>query len=171
MNRYQLEHIIRATGAIVDSRTIVVIGSQAILGSVPNPPAELAVSMEADVWPEDAPEKSDLIDGAIGELSPFHETYGYYAHGVGPETAELPSGWRQRAVAVCNENTLGITGLCLHPVDIAVSKLLAGRPKDLDFVRTCIKNGLVTRGNVLAVLDELPAAGKETARARLDRLA
>ena len=30
---------------------------------------------------------ADKIDGAIGEGSQFHQTYGYYAQGVGPETA------------------------------------------------------------------------------------
>ncbi len=28
--------------------------------------------MEADVYPKNHPERSDLIDGSIGELSPFH---------------------------------------------------------------------------------------------------
>jgi hypothetical protein len=47
----------------------------------------LLTSQEADIYPLGDPAKSDLIDGTIGELSPFHETFGYYAHGVGPETA------------------------------------------------------------------------------------
>jgi len=46
----------------------------------------------------DAPEKADIIDGCIGELSPFHETFGYYAHGIGPETAVLPAKWKTRLV-------------------------------------------------------------------------
>jgi hypothetical protein len=40
----------------------------------------------------------------IGELSPFHETFGYYAHGVAEETALLPQGWKDRLVAVQNAN-------------------------------------------------------------------
>ncbi len=27
-------------------------------------------------------------------------TFGYYAHGVGPETAKAPAGWEQRLVRV-----------------------------------------------------------------------
>jgi hypothetical protein len=30
--------------------------------------------MEADIYPKDAPDRSIVIDGAIGELSLFHET-------------------------------------------------------------------------------------------------
>jgi hypothetical protein len=93
MNRAQLEHIIRAAATIAHDDEIVIVGSQSILGQFPEAPAELLVSMEADVYPRGHPERWDLIDGSIGEGSPFHTTYGYYAQGVGPETAILPSGW------------------------------------------------------------------------------
>ena len=42
--------------------------------------------------------KSDSVDGAIGEGSPFHEMYSYYAQGVTIGTAVLAAGWEQRAV-------------------------------------------------------------------------
>lgn len=87
MTRAELEHVIRAAAAISGEEHIVVVGSQAILGQFPNAPAELLVSMEADLYPRSAPEKADLIEGSIGELSPFHDTFGYYAEGVGPSTA------------------------------------------------------------------------------------
>ena len=35
---------------------------------------------------------ADLIDGAIGEASMFHDTFGYYAQGVVETTAVLPEG-------------------------------------------------------------------------------
>src|SRR5687767_14317844 len=76
MTRQQLEHIIRAAAANADVRDIVVIGSQAILGAYPDAPAELTSSLDADVFPKDAPQRSILIDGAMGELSLFHETLG-----------------------------------------------------------------------------------------------
>ncbi len=85
--------MIRAVAARANVRDIVVIGSQAIPGSFPHPPERLQQSMDADVYPKDHPELSIVIDGAIGELSIFHSTFGYYAHGVGEETAILPSGW------------------------------------------------------------------------------
>jgi hypothetical protein len=93
MTRFQLEHIIRAAGAITGSREIIIIGSQAILGSFPNAPGALLISNEADLFPTGDSAKADLVDGSIGELSPFHGTFGYYAHGVGLETATLPTGW------------------------------------------------------------------------------
>jgi hypothetical protein len=90
VNLSQLEHIIRAAAGNADKTEIVVIGSQAVLASFPDAPAELTQSMEADVFPKDSPQDALLIDGAIGELSLFHQTFGYYAHGVGADTAVLP---------------------------------------------------------------------------------
>ena len=39
----------------------------------------------------------DRIEALIGEMSLFHDTFGYHAQGVGPETAKLPAGWEGRA--------------------------------------------------------------------------
>ena len=63
------------------------------------------MSMEADIYPLLTPELADKIDGAIGEGSQFHETYGYYAQGVGPETACLPADWMKRVHRIQNRNT------------------------------------------------------------------
>jgi hypothetical protein len=95
MRRPQLEHIIRAAAAITGAKEFVVIGSQAVLGQFPNPPDELTVSIEADLFTLRNSTDADLIDGSIGEASPFHKTFGYYAHGVGEETAVLPDGTRR----------------------------------------------------------------------------
>jgi len=144
MTRHQLEHIIRAAAATADVRDIVVIGSQAILGSCPDAPPELTESLEADVFPKDSPQRSIVIDGAIGELSMFHETFGYYAHGVDDGTAVLPEGWERRLVKLETANTAGAVGWCLDPHDLAVSKLAADREKDIDFVAAMVRTGLVS---------------------------
>ncbi len=98
MRRHEFEHVIAAAAEVSAEREIVVIGSQAILGSVEDPPATMLLSMEADVYPRNAPDKAEEIDGSLGDGSPFHGTHGYYAHGVGPETAVAPAGWEERLV-------------------------------------------------------------------------
>ncbi len=170
MNRRQLEHVIRASGSISGCRDLVIIGSQALLGACPDAPPEMMTSMEADLYPLADPSKADLIDGCIGELSPFHESFGYYAHGVGPETAILPSGWKERLIRVANENTGGTTGLCLAPVDLAIGKLLAGRSKDMDFVRQMLRMGVVTADMIRVTLGELPPDHADTASLRLQHV-
>ena len=84
MQRSELAHILRASAAIANETSFVLIGSQAVLLLLDNPPAELMRSTEIDLYPALHPEKSDLIDGAIGAFSTFHDTYGYHADGVGP---------------------------------------------------------------------------------------
>lgn len=155
MNRTQLEHVIRAAGAIAETDTLIVIGSQAILASCPDAPVELVTSREVDLYPAEDPSKADLIDGSIGEGSLFDEQFSYYAHGVGPETAKLPAGWRGRAVTLRTPQTRGVTALCLHPLDIAVSKLLAGRDKDMQYLACLLRHGLVTAPAVRGLFPEL----------------
>lgn len=148
MKRSELEHIIRATGAIADDRQVVVIGSQAVLGQFPDAPPALLASMEADVYPKNKPELADLIDGSIGEGSFFHQNFGYYAQSVGPETATLPKGWQRRLVSVFNANTNGVEGLCLEVHDLAISKYVAGREKDLAFTRELARRGLTSEATL-----------------------
>lgn len=156
MKRSHLEHILRASGAITDEKEIVIFGSQAILGKYANPPEELCRSIEADAFPLNAPEKADLIDGTIGELSPFHETHGYYAHGITDDTVVLAKGWQQRLVRLETPMTQGVVGLCLAPVDIAISKLAAAREKDLSFVKVMYENSLFDITELRTLIQTLP---------------
>lgn len=149
MKRSQLEHIIRSAGVISLSSDIIIIGSQAILGEYPNAPAELLMSMEADVIVPGNKDAWNLIDGVLGEESAFHETHGYYADGVEEATAILPTQWKDRLVKIDNPNTNGITGLCLETHDLASAKLYAGREKDISFVTLLATHKLVTEKTLL----------------------
>lgn len=97
MTREQLEHVLRAAADIAQADELIVIGSQAILGQFPDAPPSLRVSVEVALSPRHHVERADLIDGTIGEPSPFHEAYGHYAQGVSPETAVLPAPHQTRS--------------------------------------------------------------------------
>jgi hypothetical protein len=142
-----LEHVLRAASQIADDPQVLVIGSQSILGAIPEdrlPPAATA-SIEVDVAFFDDPDdrKADQVDGAIGELSAFHETFGYYAQGVSVTTAVLPAGWRDRLVLVETASTAPGRGYLLDPHDCVVSKLVAGREKDYTFAAALIESRLI----------------------------
>lgn len=62
--------------------------------------------------------RADAVDGAIGELSRFHQEFHYYPHGVELSTARLPVGWRDRLVVLDTANTRPGRGLCLEPHDL-----------------------------------------------------
>lgn len=168
MRRDQLEHLIRAAGAISGSRRVIVIGSQAILGQYPvGAPARATLSMEADLLPIEAPEMADMLTGSLGELSPFHHTFGYYGEGVSLKTATLPPGWQDRLVAIDDPNTNGYVGLCLEPHDLLLSKYFAGRDKDHEFCRAVVEAGLARREVLRGRLAQMTIAA--TDRERIER--
>jgi hypothetical protein len=171
VTREQLEHLLRAAADIADDDAIVVIGSQAILGQFPDAPASMRVSEEADLYPLHHPDRADLIEGSIGELSPFHQTFGYYAQGVDEETARLPRGWKERLVVIQNENTRGVRGLCLEIHDLLVAKAIAGRHKDLDFLENAAKHRLADIETLLrrVATVEVDPAVLENARTVIQR--
>lgn len=167
MTRQQLEHAIRAACDVAGDTELLIFGSQAILGEYPEAPAPLRASIEVDVQPLNRPEAVDAIDGALGELSSFHQAFGFYVHGVSIESALLPAGWEGRTVPVSHPvGTRGCVGHCLEAHDLAASKLAAYREKDRDFVRTLLGEGLVDAHTLRDRIRELPVV--EDVRKKLE---
>lgn len=123
MRRDQLEHAIRTACQIIQQPEVIVVGSQAILGTYDESqlPAAATMSIEVDILPiadtnEEAARLADLIEGVAGELSPFEDLHGFSIDGV--------DGWRDRLVRVQNANTAApdgqsrFTGLCLDKEDL-----------------------------------------------------
>lgn len=170
MTEEELEHLIRASGAIINDDAVIVIGSQSILPWLrrfankvgKEPPQDLVVSMEADIIPIDNdPHKSDLIDGSIGEETLFHKTFEIYAQGVSLETARAPAGWQSRCYPLKSRRTNGIVGYCMHPADLFVAKTMAGRPKDGAFLNAMIRYGLVREKTVRHLVAKVPGLSEE----------
>ena len=88
------------------------------------------------------------------------------------DAALLPRAWEERLVRVANVNTGGGAGLCLEAHDLAVSKLAAGREKDLEFVRAMARRGLVSVPTLRERLTETPlrAEVRELCEGRLRTL-
>jgi hypothetical protein len=154
---------------------VIVVGSQAILGTFDESelPAAATMSIEVDILPiadsnAETARLADLIEGVAGEFSPFEELHGFSIDGVDLETAVLPDGWRDRLVKVQNANTAAptgaplFTGWCLDKEDLCVAKLAAFREKDRNFVAALLDASLVDRDLIAARLStmsvEHPAA-------------
>jgi hypothetical protein len=158
MRRDQLEHAIRTACQIIQQPEVIVVGSQAILGTYDESqlPAAATMSIEVDILPiadsnEETARLADLIEGVAGEFSSFEELHGFSIDGVDLDTAVLPDGWRDRLVRVQNANTAAptgeprFTGWCLDKEDLCVAKLIAFREKDLNFVGSLLEDGLCRR--------------------------
>ena len=160
MQREDLFHVVAAAAQIVGEREFVVVGSQAILGSHADAPETLLRSQEVDIYPRGAPDKAIDIEGALGDGSHFQQTYGYYAHAVGPETAKAPRGWEQRLVVLeippRSPSQIGAIALCLEPHDLVLAKLAANRQRDWEFAKDALKAQLVERGILRARVGDLP---------------
>jgi hypothetical protein len=134
VRREDLLHVVHAAATITEETEIVVIGSQSILGSYESPPDTMLHSMEG--------------------------TFGYYAHGVGPETAKPPEGWFDRLVRVPvplrTASDVAAVALCLEPHDLILSKLAANRPRDWDFARDAWAAGLLRADVLRARAHDLP---------------
>ena len=166
MTREELEHIIRASADLTDQYEFMIIGSQSILGVVPHPEPVFTMSAEADIYPLHAPELAEKIEGAIGEGSQFHDTYGYYAQGVGPETAVLPTDWMTRVHRVQTAATRLRVGYCLDTVDLFLSKAVAGRDKDRVFCQAMLAHGYVAPDQALALVASMPLDEPQRRRLR-----
>ena len=186
MRRDQLEHAIRTACQIIGKSEVIVVGSQAILGTFREDqlPADATVSVEIDILPiadDNAETKrlADLIEGVAGEFSPFEELHGFSIDGVDLSTSALPAGWRGRLVKVQNANTAApggepqYTGWCLDKEDLCVAKLCAFREKDQNFVAALVRSALVDLKTILSRLtsvDERYHAAAERAASWLRSL-
>jgi hypothetical protein len=168
VRRVDFEHVIAAAAEVSGEREIVVIGSQAIHGVVEEPPASMLFSMEVDVYPRGDPQKAADIEGSLGEGSQFQGTFGYYAQGVGPETAKAPGGWQQRLVRVEIPPRVhqmgGAVALCLEVHDLVLAKCVAGRERDWKFARDALAAELVQIEELLRRADALPLSASEQMR-------
>lgn len=160
MRRQDFEHVLAAAAQISGAREVVVIGSQAILGTTSDPPDALLQSMEVDLYVPGDPVRSDMIDAPLGDGSMFHQTFGFYAHAVGPETAKPPRGWEARLVRFEVPPRPGSTwtavALCLEVHDLVLSKCYACRERDWDYAREAVRAGLADLDILLERLPTMP---------------
>ncbi len=121
------------------------------------------MSQECDLYPKNRPETANLIEAQLGRGSAFARIHGFYADVVTPEIASLPVGWERRLKPL---RAGAITALCLEVHDLVVSKLAAGRLKDLEFVGALLRIGLADAKTVRRRIRRFPIE-RDRARLRL----
>ncbi len=176
MRRDQLEHAIRTSCQIAGLTEVIIVGSQAILGTYTEDelPSYATRSAEIDVLPiaddnDEIVRLGDEIEGVAGEFSPFAELHGFNIDGVDLQTSALPGGWRVRLVKVQNPNTAApsgepqFIGWCLDKEDLCVAKLCALREKDQNFVDALITADLVDPHVIAIRLATVPAPHRPVA--------
>ncbi|MGC1209098.1 MAG: DUF6036 family nucleotidyltransferase [Ornithinimicrobium sp.] len=186
MRRDQLEHAIRTACQVIQQPAVIVVGSQAILGTYEESqlPSTATMSIEVDILPiaddnDETARLADLIEGVAGEFSTFEQLHGFSIDGVDLQTAVLPDGWRDRLIKVQNANTAApagepcFTGWCLDKEDLCVAKLIAHREKDRNFVAALLKADLVNADLITSRLSKIPpeyASGTQRVLAWLESM-
>jgi hypothetical protein len=97
----------------------------------------------------------NTFEAELGRGSAFAVEHGFYVEHAGAEmlTFVLPEGWRTRAVRV---EAVGVVALCLAPVDVAINKLHAKRPKDLEHLVIMLREGIVSETQLRTAIQGSP---------------
>ena len=160
----EMAHILRASKGLTGETVFIVAGSTAVLAQFRNPPEIMVRSCEVDLYSRSAPELSEVIEGALGNGSPFHIAFGYHADSIDENTVTLPVDWMDRSIRLENHPLLdGAVAICPEIHDLAVSKLAAFREKDREWVEAGIEAGVIKSAQVISLiknmLDDFPNSG------------
>jgi hypothetical protein len=91
------------------------------------------------------------------QASQFDAEFGYYCDGVEETTAILPEDWQDRAKLYVGVASNGIEAMVPEPNDIALSKAVAWRPKDVDWLRAAVGHLIINVATMRSRLPKLPA--------------
>jgi hypothetical protein len=153
----ELRDLARRAANRTGYRQILVLGSQAVHGALPDAdlPAITTLSDEADlaVVNDLSGETPHVIEAAFGMGSPYHQSFGVYADGIALSEVALPDGWQGRVrtqqIDDGAEPENPVTLLFPEIHDLCASKLTVavtggfGRRSDHEFIRALIEAGLV----------------------------
>jgi hypothetical protein len=154
MKKRELKIALRAAGDVSHEREFFLIGSQAIHAYCHHPPAEVLLSQECDLYPRHHSEAASLLHSQLGRGSKFARKHGFYVDVVTPEIASLPDGWEKRLRPLRVGN---VTAYCLEVHDLIVSKLAAGRLKDLEFSAALLKREVANAASVRRRINQCPS--------------
>jgi len=116
----------------------IIVGSQAVFAVTDYPPEIARRSVECDFLLLKRMETRTEITENLGLFSEYQQQTGFYADVLGLATVVLPSGWEERLVELKDEAG-EILAFCAEIHDVCISKLMAGREKDYEFLQTAFE--------------------------------
>lgn len=170
MDADQLADLARRAANRTGYRQILVLGSQAVHGSLPGVelPDITTISEEADlaVVNDLSGGTPHEIEAAFGMGSPYHQRFGVYADGIALTEVALPAGWegrlRNQQIADDENPDNPVTLLFPEIHDLCASKLTVavtggfGRRSDREFVKALTDAGHLDLDLLDRRIDQLP---------------
>jgi hypothetical protein len=184
----ELRDLARRAANVTGYRQILVLGSQAVHGALPDAdlPDITTMSEEADlaVVNDLSGETPHVIEAQFGMGSPYHQRSGVYADGISLSEVTLPNGWegrvRTQQIQLAPDDDTPVTMMFPEIHDLCVSKLTVavtggfGRRTDRGFVLALLEAGLVDLEVLTERIDLLPDTVaprvRDAARTIIDRL-
>ncbi len=121
----------------------IIAGSQAIHAVTDQIPEIARRSIECDLlYAGGQADVRALINRELGILTDYQHESGIYADAVGLATIILPIGWEERLVPLANGSG-ELVAHCVEIHDVGVSKLVAGRRKDFEFITALFLSDLM----------------------------
>lgn len=169
MQADELRDLARRAANVTGYRAILVLGSQAVHGALPDAdlPSITTMSEEADlaVVNDLSGDTPHQIEAHFGMGSPYHQHFGVYADGISLTEVSLPLGWegRVRTEQSDDDNDDNPVTLLFPEIhDLCASKLTVavtggfGRRTDREFVSALVEAGLVDTDLLTERIDQLP---------------
>lgn len=165
-----IQRLLVEASRISNHRAFVIVGSLSAVGAVIQPPPDMVLSVDIDLYPKLDPERGFVeIAEQLGEHSAFAKTHGFYADPVSPRILSLPDGWESRLIQI--PFTSGVVAYFLDPTDAAVSKLARSHDNDLRWVRAGIRERIIHAADLASRIGETPILTAVEARRCRDSLA
>lgn len=146
MTAGEFRDIVRRTAEITGWTEIVIIGSQAIHGTLEDPDiAVVMLSNDVDLYPKHGYTSDAVWERLLYELgqdSDFHIETLNYVESVPVELARFPGGWEDRAISQ-TLGTITIGGISkiltvifpeIHDLTVAKLAVPENRTKDIEFL-------------------------------------
>ena len=163
--------LLRAARSVAEhfsAERVIIVGSQSILLTWPDAPVVMKITPEIDIYPENYRdwearnpgfEASEEISVLFGEMSHFHERFGFYLDGVDENTARMPPDGLDHAETM-EIDVYGRIAVIVCPCieDVIVSKLHRLVEKDVTFIKACAQARPLDR---LRILDRFRATGPD----------
>ena len=126
--------VVADAARLLRSGELVVFGSSALAYWLAKPPR----SRDVDLWC-DPPERGEVVEALMGELSWYHERHGAYVEVWAPETFAAPVNWRSRAQVLRPDESPDVTLFVPHPHDVLLAKLERMTESDLEHARRILE--------------------------------
>ena len=169
MKKKYLLDLVHRVSQLTSIATPVIVGSQSLFAITDDVPDAVRDSIECDfMLASGGIEAIQVVNETLGIISEFSAAHGYYADGLGLATVVLVPGWEDRLQPLIDQEGQ-VVARCLELHDAAVSKLMAGREKDFDFISALLDRELVSIETLMeraALIQNAPSAAALLPRLR-----